>query len=92
MADKNYVVTAACAVVYNEDRSAAATVAQGGKVPPGADPEHLKLLLERGLIKESDESAGGLQVDPDAAPPFPGTDEESGSRSSRRRSSSESDS
>lgn len=88
MADKTYVVTAACAVVYNEDRSAAVTVARGGKVPAGADPEHLKLLVERGLIAEADESAGGLEVDPDAPAPFPGTDDETETRSSRRSSKS----
>lgn len=73
MADKSYVVTAACAVVYNADRSAAVTVARGGAVPPGSDPEHVQLLLDRGLIAEG-ESAGGLDVDPDAAPPFTGPD------------------
>jgi hypothetical protein len=70
MAEKTYVVTAACAVVYNADRSAAVTVQRGGKVPPGSDPEHVKLLLDRGLIAEG-EATGGLDVDPDAAPPFP---------------------
>lgn len=73
MAEKTYVVTAACAVVYNEDRSAAVTVPRGGKVPPGADPEHVQLLLDRGLIAEG-ESSGGLDVDPGAAPPFPAPD------------------
>lgn len=90
MADKNYVVTAACAVVYNEDRTAAVTVARGGKVPAGADPEHLKLLVERGLIAEGDESAGGLDVDPDATPPFPGSDgEDAEPRAPRGRKASD---
>lgn len=73
--DKSYVVTAACAVVYNEDRTAAVTVPRGGKVPPGADPEHVQLLLDRRLVAEG-ESSGGLDVDPDAAPPFPAVDAE----------------
>lgn len=89
MADKTYVVTAACAVVYNEGRTAATTVRRGGVVPPGADPEHLKLLLDRGLIAESDETAGGLDVDPDAAPPFPAPEEET--RSSRRSAAAKED-
>lgn len=87
MADKSYVVTAACAVVYNEDRSAAVTVARGGKVPPGADPEHLKLLVDRGLIAEGDADAGGLDVDPDAPPPFPGSGDEKPAGAARRKSS-----
>jgi hypothetical protein len=70
MADKSYVVTAACAVVYNADHTAAVTVQHGGKVPPGSDPEHVELLLERGLIAESDAGEGGLAVDADAPPPF----------------------
>jgi hypothetical protein len=75
MADKTYVVKAACAVVYNADRTAAVTVARGGAVPQDVDPEHLKVLLERGLIEEGD-AGGGLDVDPDAAPPFPVPEEE----------------
>lgn len=74
MAEKTYRVKSACAVIYNTDRSAAVTVNRGGLVPKDADPEHIALLLDRGMIEEGD-PAGGLDVDADAAPPFPGTDE-----------------
>ena len=69
MADKTYVVTAACAVIYNTGRTGAVTIAKGGAVPSGSDPEHIDMLLERGMIAEG-EAAGGVDTDPDAAPAF----------------------
>lgn len=84
MAGKSYVVTAACAVLYNEDRSAAVTVARGGQVPAGTDPAHIELLLERGMIAEG-EPVGGVESDPDAAPPFV-PDADSDGKSARRSS------
>lgn len=87
MADKTYVVTAACAVIYNADRSAALTVYRGGAVPPGADPEQLELLLARGMVEEGS-PVGGLHVE-DVAPPFP--QPESDEPKGRRGRAAESD-
>lgn len=70
MTERTYVVTATCAVIFNEGRSAATTVRRGGVVPPGADPEHLAMLIDRGMVAEG-ELVGGIDHDPDAAPPFP---------------------
>lgn len=83
MADTTYVVTAPCAVVYNADHSAAATIAKGGAVPRDADPEHVALLVERGMVTEGDPLAG-IDHDPDAAPPFPQPEEHTTSRRSAR--------
>lgn len=56
MADETYVVTAACAMVKAGDRLV--TVAKGGAVPADADPEHVALLLDRGMIAEGEPVAG----------------------------------
>lgn len=83
MADKTYVTTVAGVRVYNSDRSQVVDLLQrGATVPADADPEHLKMLLDRGLVAEG-ESTGGLDVDADAAPPFTapeGSEEHSRSR------------
>lgn len=81
MADKTYVVTAAAAVVYNTDHSAAVTLARGAAVPPGSDPEHLQLLVDRGIIEEG-EATGGLDS-PEDEPPFPAVEEKSSRRSGK---------
>lgn len=69
MAEKSYVATSDGVVVYNADRTAAVTLGKGGAVPPGSDPKHVKMLLGRGLVEEG-EAVGGVESDPDAAPPF----------------------
>jgi hypothetical protein len=91
MADKTYVVTAACAVVYNTDHSQAVTVQRGGAVPADADPDHVQHLLDRGMIAEG-EPAGGLAAAEDERPPFPLPDEaDQPDKSRSRRSSSDKD-
>lgn len=71
MADKRYVVTAACAVVYHGDNQAT-TVHRGGLVPQDIGDDHLQVLLDRGLVEEaaSDVQVGGLDPEPDATPAF----------------------
>lgn len=44
-------------------------VDKGGAVPPGADKDHVKLLVGRGMLVKG-EPVGGVQSDPDAPPPF----------------------
>jgi hypothetical protein len=91
MADKTYVVTAACAVVYSADRSTAVTVQRGGAVPVDADPAHVEHLLNLGMIAEGD-AAGGLAAAEDERPPFPLPDEaDQPDKAARSRRSSSDD-
>src|SRR4051794_8045712 len=85
MASKTYVVTAPSALVYLEGRKNAVTIDEGGALPADADPEHVKLLVDRGLVEEGD-PVGGVEFDPTLAPPFP-LPPGSGSGSSSRSSS-----
>lgn len=82
MADKTYVVTAASALVYTVD-GPAATLDRGAAVPANADPERVKLLLDRGIIAEG-EPEGGVASDPDAAPPFKAPADDEDKPASRR--------
>jgi len=44
-------------------------VDKGGAVPPGADEAHVKVLENRGMVKEGEVSAGFV-TDPDTPAPF----------------------
>lgn len=47
-------------------------VDRGGAVPPGADPDHVQVLIDRGMVKEG-KVVGGVTgaPDPETPPPFP---------------------
>lgn len=48
---------------------------KGAVVPPEADADHVKVLVDRGMLAEGEAVAGATGVDPDVPPPFPLPDE-----------------
>lgn len=67
MADKTLISNYDGTLVKVGDRLR--RVDKGAAVPAGADVDHVKLLLDRGMVSKG-EPVGGIDVDPDAAPPF----------------------
>jgi hypothetical protein len=49
-------------------------VDRGGAVPAGADPDHVKLLVDRKLVGKG-KPVGGVAFDPHVPPPFVGVEE-----------------
>jgi hypothetical protein len=51
------------------------TVYKGGALPSNADPDHVKVLLDREMV-HAGEPAAGIDFDPEqVAPPFPPVEE-----------------
>lgn len=78
-----YVVTSACAMVKVGDRLE--TLARGAAVPEGADPDHVALLVERGMLVEGEPT--GFEHDPDIPPPFVAPTEETDEKKPAARGS-----
>lgn len=61
-----YIVKSACAMVKVGERFV--TLDKNAAVPAGADPDHVQVLIDRGMIVEGEPS--GFEVDPNVPPPF----------------------